>query len=78
VTVFLGVAGHIRRMRQRRKHRTHVKQDRTVEPGVPRSFVIKHGQVGGSLAQLVRDVRQVMEPNTASRIKVSGIFFEIE
>ena len=38
---------------------------------MPKSFVIKHGQVGHSLTQLVRDVRKVMEPNTASRLRVS-------
>jgi hypothetical protein len=35
--------------------------------------VIKSGQVGASLGQLVKDVRRVMEPNTASQLKV--IFF---
>lgn len=39
------------------------------EDGVPKSFVIKHGQVGTSLTQLVRDLRKVMEPNTATRLK---------
>ena len=53
----------------RRKTRTHVKV--TAPANGPRSFVIKHGQVGHSLTQLVRDVRKVMEPNTASRLRVS-------
>ncbi|EPQ58063.1 Brix-domain-containing protein [Gloeophyllum trabeum ATCC 11539] len=56
-------------MARRRKHRTHVKADSEQPDGSPRSFVIKHGQVGHSLAQLVRDIRKVMEPNTASRLK---------
>ncbi|CDO70757.1 hypothetical protein BN946_scf184798.g72 [Trametes cinnabarina] len=60
-------------MARRRKHRTHLKGGVASNPGsaegVPKSFVIKHGQVGSSLAQLVRDVRKVMEPNTASRLK---------
>ncbi|KAI6043053.1 Brix domain-containing protein [Pisolithus marmoratus] len=57
-------------MARRRKHRTHQKgAARTSEDGVPKSFVIKHGQVGTSLTQLVRDLRKVMEPNTASRLK---------
>ncbi|TFK54815.1 Brix-domain-containing protein [Heliocybe sulcata] len=56
-------------MARRRKHRTHVKQEQEQADGGPRSFVIKHGHVGASLAQLVRDVRKVMEPNTASRLK---------
>ncbi|KZT11439.1 Brix-domain-containing protein [Laetiporus sulphureus 93-53] len=60
-------------MARRRKNRTHLKGGVASNPGsaegVPRSFVIKHGQVGTSLTQLVRDVRKVMEPNTASRLK---------
>lgn len=60
--------------RKRRKARTHLKgaaaQDKP-ESDVPKSFIIKHGQVGSSIAQLVRDVRKVMEPNTASRLRVS-------
>ncbi|KAH9951287.1 Brix-domain-containing protein [Amylocystis lapponica] len=60
-------------MGRRRKNRTHLKGGVASSPGtaegVPKSFVIKHGQVGSSLAQLVRDMRKVMEPNTASRLK---------
>lgn len=37
----------------------------------PRSFVVKQGHVGASLSQLVHDMRKVMEPNTATRLKVS-------
>lgn len=36
----------------------------------PHSFVIHQGKVGKYARQLVRDVRQVMEPYTASRVKV--------
>ena len=61
-------------MARRRKNRTHLKGGVASNPGaaegVPKSFVIKHGQVGTSLTQLVRDVRRVMEPYTASRLKV--------
>ncbi|KAH9934844.1 Brix domain-containing protein [Fomitopsis serialis] len=60
-------------MGRRRKNRTHLKGGVASSPataeGVPKSFVIKHGQVGTSLTQLVRDVRKVMEPYTASRLK---------
>ncbi|KAI0797849.1 Brix domain-containing protein [Abortiporus biennis] len=60
-------------MAKRRKNRTHLKggvpSAPGTEEGVPKSFVIKHGQVGASLAQLVRDIRKVMEPNTASRLR---------
>ncbi|WFD27544.1 hypothetical protein MNAN1_002542 [Malassezia nana] len=49
--------------KRRRKTRTHKK-------GVPpKSFVIRGGKVGKSVAALVRDVRRIMEPNTASRLQ---------
>ncbi|GLB35128.1 putative brix-domain-containing protein [Lyophyllum shimeji] len=57
-------------MGRRRKNRTHLKASVSAPAaGVPKSFIIKHGQVGSSLTQLVRDMRKVMEPNTASRLK---------
>ncbi|TFY60707.1 hypothetical protein EVJ58_g4984 [Rhodofomes roseus] len=60
-------------MGRHRKNRTHLKGGVASNPaaaeGVPKSFVIKHGQVGTSLTQLVRDMRRVMEPYTASRLK---------
>jgi len=57
------------------KKRTHVaaqtanNQRRSERP--PKSMVIRigAGEVGGSVSQLVKDVRQVMEPETASRLK---------
>jgi ribosome biogenesis protein SSF1/2 len=60
-------------MARKRKNRTHLKGSvpaGAIPDGVPKSFVVKHGQVGLSIAQLVRDFRKVMEPNTASRLKV--------
>jgi ribosome biogenesis protein SSF1/2 len=62
-------------MARKRKTRTHLKDGNATEDtatGTPKSFIIKHGQVGSSLTQLVRDMRKVMEPNTASRLKVGG------
>ncbi|KAK2467053.1 hypothetical protein APHAL10511_001311 [Amanita phalloides] len=59
-------------MGKRRKNRTHLKgavTDPINKDGVPKSFIIKHGRVGSSIAQLVRDLRKVMEPNTASRLR---------
>ncbi|KAF8580686.1 Brix-domain-containing protein [Ramaria rubella] len=60
-------------MGKRRKNRTHLKggagQSTAGSSDVPKSFIIKHGQVGASLTQLVRDMRKVMEPNTATRLK---------
>ncbi|KAH8829580.1 rRNA binding protein [Flagelloscypha sp. PMI_526] len=60
-------------MGRRRKNRTHLKgPDNNTSPNdanAPKSFVLKHGQVGPSVSQLVRDVRKVLEPNTASRLR---------
>ncbi len=36
----------------------------------PHSFVVHRGSVGKSVQELVRDFRKVMEPNTASNVKV--------
>lgn len=60
-------------MARKRKHRTHLKGANgtgQAKEGVPKTFIIKHGPVGTSLTQLVRDLRKVMEPNTAARLKV--------
>ncbi|KAJ3936594.1 MAG: Brix domain-containing protein [Lentinula lateritia] len=59
-------------MARRRKTRTHLKGEPAKDASdssAPKSFIIKHGQVGSSVSQLVRDMRKVMEPNTASRLK---------
>ncbi|KAF7359365.1 hypothetical protein MSAN_01279100 [Mycena sanguinolenta] len=60
-------------MARKRKNRTHLKGANAAEKaggdGAPKSFIIKHGVVGHSIAQLVRDLRKVMEPNTASRLR---------
>ncbi|KAI0295537.1 Brix domain-containing protein [Russula brevipes] len=59
-------------MARRRKNRTHLKGTQpsaSSSDNVPKSFVIKHGHVGTSLTQLTRDIRKVMEPNTATRLK---------
>lgn len=57
--------------RRRRKNRTHLKGPAVgdADEKVPKSFVIKSGNVTSSLAQLVRDTRQLMEPNTATRLR---------
>jgi len=39
----------------------------------PLSFVIHRGSVGGYVIELTRDFRKVMEPFTASCLKVSGL-----
>ncbi|KAJ3741878.1 Brix domain-containing protein [Lentinula detonsa] len=59
-------------MGRRRKTRTHLKGEvakDASDSSAPKSFIIKHGQVGSSISQLVRDMRKVMEPNTASRLR---------
>ena len=43
-----------------------------VSSKVPRSFVMERGAVGKAVSQLVVDMRQVMEPHTASKLKVSN------
>lgn len=64
-------------MAKRRKNRTHVPVNKAAEKdGKPKSFVIKSGsagQVGSSVGQLVKDVRRVMEPNTASQLRVRSV-----
>jgi ribosome biogenesis protein SSF1/2 len=67
--------------RRRTKKRTHVGA-RNGPPGAvahhssasnaPKSMVIRigAGEVGPSVSQLVKDVRAMMEPGTASRLKV--------
>ena len=60
-------------MARKRKNRTHVKTVPGTSENTPKSFVIKHGQVGRSLTQLVHDMRKVMEPNTASKLRVSPV-----
>ncbi|BGP58708.1 rRNA-binding ribosome biosynthesis protein [Rhodotorula sphaerocarpa] len=57
---------------KRKKTRTHVKAPAASDPNapkVPKSFVVKSGTVGGSVAQLTKDVRKVLEPNTAARLR---------
>eukprot|EP00123_Amoebidium_parasiticum_P016007 comp23243_c0_seq1/m.37945 comp23243_c0_seq1/g.37945 ORF comp23243_c0_seq1/g.37945 comp23243_c0_seq1/m.37945 type:complete len:490 (-) comp23243_c0_seq1:345-1814(-) len=52
---------------KRKKQRTHVEGD---DSGVPKSFVMHTGEVGHALEGLIRDIRSVMEPYTASKLKV--------
>ncbi|KAK1927478.1 Brix domain-containing protein [Papiliotrema laurentii] len=58
-------------MARRRKNRTHLKGPAKgeTEESVPKSFVVKSGDVTKSIAYLVRDVRNLMEPNTATRLR---------
>ncbi|KAI9314268.1 Brix domain-containing protein [Dichotomocladium elegans] len=54
---------------RRRKTRTHVKPSEEEINKVPKSFVMKSGAVGNTVSFLVRDVRRVMEPYTATHLK---------
>ncbi|SCV67113.1 BQ2448_5759 [Microbotryum intermedium] len=60
---------------KRRKTRTHVKPGTSAAgsdgygPKIPKSFVVKSGIVGNSVAALTHDLRKVLEPNTASRLR---------
>lgn len=36
----------------------------------PKTFVMERGKVGSALNQLIINLRQIMEPNTATRLKV--------
>jgi ribosome biogenesis protein SSF1/2 len=54
---------------KRKKRRTHVPIDQSVLEKTPKSFVIKSGSVSADVAQLVTDLRRVMEPNTATHLK---------
>lgn len=39
---------------------------------VPKAFVVERGKVGHVLSQLVLDIRKIMEPNTATKLKVKS------
>ena len=56
--------------KRRRKTRTHLKgPSNNSNSGSPKSFVIRSGNVSRSCSTLVNDVRKVMEPNTATRLR---------
>lgn len=68
--------------KRRTKKRTHVGANNGPSNGVkanssasrePKSMIIRigAGEVGPSVSQLVKDVRSMMEPGTASRLKVN-------
>ncbi|EEB07339.1 RNA-binding protein [Schizosaccharomyces japonicus yFS275] len=58
--------------KKRSKKRTHLKNDATASgQSIPKSMVIRTGasEVGKSLSYLTRDIRHMMEPHTAIRLK---------
>ncbi|CAG8506515.1 5183_t:CDS:2 [Diversispora eburnea] len=57
---------------RRKKRRTHIPAEESVDPNAPpapKSFVFKSGKVGKSVSRLVKDMRKVMEPQTAIKLK---------
>lgn len=70
--------------RRRVKKRTHVGANNGANPAPtgkamdqsPKSMVIRigAGEVGPSISQLVKDVRTVLEPGTAARLKVCDVY----
>ena len=56
-----------------KKKRTHVRTvDEPEGKKIPKSFVMERGTVGRAVSRLVLDTRRVMEPHTASKLKVSA------
>lgn len=59
------------RSARRKKQSAQDKQAGKPKDGNPKSMVIRANEVGSSVSQLVTDMRHVMEPDTAIRLKVS-------
>ncbi|KAG0337711.1 hypothetical protein BG004_007513 [Podila humilis] len=56
----------------RKKNRTHAKPEEGENPNaikVPKTFVMRSGEVGSSVMGLVSDIRRLMEPNTATKLR---------
>jgi ribosome biogenesis protein SSF1/2 len=74
--------------KRRTKTRTHIRASNATANGKngvktmsrsPKSMVIRigAGELGSSVSQLVKDVRLMMEPDTASRLKVTTYPFRV-
>jgi hypothetical protein len=62
---------------QRKKSRTHKKPGEGENPNAPKTpktFVMRSGEVGHSVMGLVSDIRRVMEPNTATKLRVKTAY----
>ncbi|KAG9062873.1 hypothetical protein KI688_005180 [Linnemannia hyalina] len=56
----------------RKKNRTHKKVEEGENPNAPKTpktFVMRSGEVGHSVMGLVNDIRRLMEPNTATKLR---------
>ncbi|KAJ1917731.1 rRNA-binding ribosome biosynthesis protein [Mycoemilia scoparia] len=60
---------HKRKKKRTQKQAQEEAELASTEPKTPKSFVVKSGKVGRTVANLVRDFRQVLEPNTATKLK---------
>jgi len=58
-----------RKKKSRKNRSTHVDEPEAVKKA-PHTFVIKRGRVGKNVGELMRDFRHMMEPFTASSLKV--------
>lgn len=56
-------------VKRRRKTRTHVEPEAETLADIPKSFIVRNGKVNGSVARLIKDLRRMMEPNTAYRLR---------
>lgn len=58
---------------RRKKTRTHkAGEDEEIQDDNPKTFVIKRGKVGMYLKEMVHDLRDIMYPFTASKLKESN------
>ena len=51
------------------KRRTHVEDNKADEKNVPRTFVLRRGKTDSSVIELVENMRRVMSPYTALKLK---------
>lgn len=56
---------------RRKKTRTHVEPEGDDQDDIPKSFIIKRGKIGMYMKELLHDLRDLMYPYTASKLKES-------
>jgi ribosome biogenesis protein SSF1/2 len=58
---------------RRKKTRTHVEDEKTKEEmeNAPKSFIVKRGKVGQFLRELIQNLRELMYPYTALKLRES-------
>ena len=55
--------------RAQTKHRTHVDESKVKDDKVPRTFVIKRGRTDATVVDLVENLKKVMAPYTALKLR---------